>query len=68
MPSTIPQRGTINTQPKPSRRLLELLSDEKKTHDIVLDRSFWAREDRGKFKRLTEEKNGRRVFVYLKAG
>ena len=49
------------------RLLHELLSEEQQPHDLVLDRSFWARVDRDKFKRLVEEEGGRWVLVYLKA-
>lgn len=49
------------------KRFLELLSDKEKKHDVVLDRSFWNKEDRDKVKRLVEEKGGRWVLVYLKA-
>lgn len=47
--------------------LHELLSDKERRHDLVLDRSFWAKEDREKYKRLAEGKDGRWVLVYLKA-
>ena len=49
------------------KRALELLSERERTIDVVLDRSFWAREDRDKYKRLIEEKGGRWVLVYFKA-
>jgi predicted kinase len=49
------------------KRLLELLSDKDQKYDIVLDRSFWCKEDRDEVKRLVEEKGGRWVLVYLKA-
>ena len=49
------------------KRLIELLSDVDRKHDIVLDRAFWAKEDRDNFKRLVEESGGRWVLVYLKA-
>ena len=48
-------------------RLDELLPDKTRRHDLVLDRSFWAREDREKYKRLVRERDGRWVLVYLKA-
>ncbi|KAK5938122.1 hypothetical protein PMZ80_009711 [Knufia obscura] len=43
------------------RRLLE----EKK--DVVLERSFYAKEDRDEFKKMVEDGGGRLVLVYLKA-
>lgn len=42
------------------------LLDEKK--DVVLDRSFWAKADRDEFKKMIEDRGGRRVLVYLRAG
>lgn len=41
------------------------LLDESR--DIVLDRSFYAKEDRDDFKSMTEKAGGRWVLVYLKA-
>jgi len=41
------------------------LLQEKK--DIVLERSFYAKEDREEYKRLVEEAGGRWILVYLKA-
>lgn len=35
--------------------------------NIVLDRSFYAKEDRDYFKTLIEKRGGRWVLVYLKA-
>lgn len=40
-----------------------LLGDER---DLILDRSFWAKEDRDFFKALVENHGGRWVLVYLK--
>jgi predicted kinase len=48
-------------------RLIELLSDKDQKHDIVLDRSFYAKEDRDEFKKVVEDKGGRWILVYLKA-
>lgn len=41
-----------------------LLSEKR---DIVLDRAFYAKDDRLDFKKMIEEGGGRRVLVYLKA-
>lgn len=42
----------------------QLLEEGK---DIVLDRSFYAKEDRDHFKRMTEQAGSRWVLVYFKA-
>lgn len=44
------------------RKLLE------KDKDIVLDRSFYAKEDRKEYKHMIEDGGGKWVLVYLKAG
>ena len=35
--------------------------------DLVLDRSFYAKQDRDEFKKVIEDEGGRWVLVYLKA-
>jgi len=35
--------------------------------DLVLDRSFYAKEDRSEFKKIVEDAGGRSLLVYLKA-
>ena len=45
-------------------RLLALLEEGKK--DVVLDRSFYAREDRNYFKGIVEKKGGRWVLVFFR--
>ncbi|KAI0123736.1 hypothetical protein BJ170DRAFT_697530 [Xylariales sp. AK1849] len=45
--------------------LQDLLKNGK---DIVLDRSFYAKEDRDDFRRIVADGGGRWVLVYLKAG
>jgi predicted kinase len=49
------------------RLLVKLLREEDKRHDLMLDRSCWAREDRDRLKKMVEENGGRLVLVYLKA-
>jgi len=39
----------------------------RENNDIVLDRSFYAKEDRDDFKQMVEDGSGRWVLVYLKA-
>jgi predicted kinase len=46
-------------------QLLSLLYSREK--DVILDRSFYAKEDRDEFKELIEENGGRWVLVYLDA-
>lgn len=46
------------------RRFHQLL---KEGQNIVLDRSFYAKEDRDKFKRMIEDGGGRWVLLHLKA-
>ena len=36
-------------------------------HDLVLDRAFYAKDDRETYKKLVEENAARWVLVYLKA-
>lgn len=43
----------------------KLLEEDK---DIVLDRSFYAKEDRKEYKHMIEDGGGKWVLVYLKAG
>jgi predicted kinase len=49
------------------RLLVELLRQKDKKHDLMLDRSCWARKDRDRLKKLVEENGGRLILVYLKA-
>ncbi|KAI1339660.1 P-loop containing nucleoside triphosphate hydrolase protein [Xylariaceae sp. FL0016] len=46
-------------------RLITILS--KGTKNAVLDRSFYAKEDRDQYKQLAQEMGGRCVLVYLRA-
>ncbi|KAH9905810.1 P-loop containing nucleoside triphosphate hydrolase protein [Xylariomycetidae sp. FL2044] len=47
------------------RRLLQILREGKR--DAVLERSFYAKEDRDHYKTLIEANGGRWVLVYLRA-
>ena len=38
----------------------------KGEQDVILDRSFWAKEDRDRFKQLIEQHGGRWVLLHLK--
>lgn len=46
------------------QRFHSLLEDGQ---DVILDRSFYAKEDRDEFKRIVDERGGRWVLVFLKA-
>ena len=46
-------------------RLLELLKEKSK--DVLLDQSFYSKEDRSKVKQLVENEGARWVLVYLRA-
>lgn len=62
-------------------RLLEILSNQHQnqkksesegevqvgTRSVVLDRSFWSKDDRERYRKIVEEKGGQWVLVYLKA-
>ena len=65
-PSTNPD-WIAKAQADYDSQLLSLLTAPNQQHDVVLDRSFFAKEDRDRFKAVIEREGGRWVLVYLKA-